>query len=149
MADAPPAADTEPEVETPSPNLSPEGRGITRRSAMVRNMTAGATRSDEGLGEVVEETLELLLGGAGDLALLADRLQDLGLARLDLRQQRLLETADVGNLDLVEIAAGAREDRDHLLLDSHRRELRLLQELGEPRAARQQALGRRIEVARK
>ncbi len=45
--------------------------------------------------------------------------------------------------DAVEIAAHAGEHRDHLLLDRQRLVLRLLQQLGQPRAARQQFLRRR------
>jgi hypothetical protein len=61
-------------------------------------------------------------------------------------EQGALEAGHRVGRHVVEIAVHAREDRDDLLLDRHRRELRLLQQLGEPRAAVQQALGRGVEV---
>ena len=48
--------------------------------------------------------------------------------------------------ELVEVAAGAGEDRHHLLLHRHRLVLRLLQQLRQPRAAREQRLGGGVEV---
>src|SRR6185312_740183 len=101
----------------------------------------------EGLGEIVEEARQLFLGIAAELALAADRLENPRLPRLELAQHRRLEAGHLRDVDLVEISPRAGEDRDHLLLDWHRRILRLLQELGEPRAARQEALRRRVEIA--
>src|SRR5215831_20066331 len=103
-------------------------------------------RSGERLHELVEETLELLLGGVRELALLADRVEDLGRFGLELGPIGALEARDVADADPVEIAAHAREDHADLLLDGKRAELRLLEKLGQARAARQQALGRGIEI---
>ena len=63
-----------------------------------------------------------------------------------LAQELALEAVDVADLDAVEIAAHAGEDGDHLLLHRHRRELVLLEKLGQPRAAIEEALRRRVEV---
>ena len=49
---------------------------------------------------------------------------------------------------LVEEALRAGEDRHDLLFERHRVELRLLEQLGQPRAARQQRLRGRVEVGR-
>src|SRR3546814_11458262 len=87
--------------------------------------------SGEGLGEGIHEVLQLALGVVGERLLGADRLEDARRLRLDLRQQLLLEPADLGDCDPVQVAAHAGEDRDHLLLDRHRAELRLVQQFGQ------------------
>src|SRR3546814_2322721 len=84
--------------------------------------------SGEGLGEGIHEVLQLALGVVGERLLGADRLEDARRLRLDLRQQLLLEPADLGDCDPVQVAAHAGEDRDHLLLRSeeHTSELQSL-----------------------
>ena len=77
--------------------------------------------------------------------LVADRRQDLGLLARSSPSIAVSKRV-TPSLDLVEIAARAGEDRDDLLFDRHRRELRLLQQLGQARAAREQALRRGIEI---
>ena len=62
------------------------------------------------------------------------------------REEALLELADLADRQLVEIAVHAGEDHHHLLLDRQRRELRLLEELGEAGAAVEEALGGGVEV---
>src|SRR5205085_12181576 len=97
------------------------------------------------LGEVGQEGLQLVICLLDDLALVADRAQDraLGAQRI---QHLALVLADAVDRQGVEEAAGSGIDRSHLLLDRHRLVLALLQELGQPLAARQQALGGGIEV---
>src|SRR4029077_10777001 len=79
--------------------------------------------SREGSGEIVEKGREAFIGVFGDLALGADCLEQLGVFRAQLSQHQLLEPRHVGDIDAIEIAAGAGEDHHHLLLDRHRREL--------------------------
>src|SRR5436190_13111943 len=81
------------------------------------------------LGEVAQEALQLVVGLLDDLALVADRGQDrtFGTQRIEIGR---LELADAVDRQAVEEAAGTGIDRGHLLLDRHRLELALLQELG-------------------
>src|SRR5271166_6843092 len=129
-------------------NLGRFVRAVLARDCFVASLLAmtAASTSTEALREAVEKPAQLLLGVRLDLQIGADRLLKRRLARLHLRQQLRLERAHAADFDPVEIAADAGEDRHHLLLDGHRLELRLLQEFGQPRAARQQLLRRRVEV---
>ena len=61
-------------------------------------------------------------------------------------QQLLFESADLIHGDFVEIAADAGKDRNDLLFDRHRRILGLLQQFGQPFAARQKPLRRSVEI---
>src|SRR5918994_7510823 len=63
-----------------------------------------------------------------------------------MRQQALLEPAALVQGQLVEIAVDAREYHRDLLFRLQRRELRLLQEFGQARAAIEQALRGGVEV---
>src|SRR4029450_13400730 len=96
------------------------------------------------LGEVGQERLQLVVRLLDDLALVADRRQHraFGAQRVE---HVTLEIADAVDRQVVEEAAGARVDRRDLLFDRHRLVLALLQELGQPLATRQQALGRGVE----
>ena len=60
-------------------------------------------------------------------------------------QQVALEALHIQHVDIVEIAAGAREDHEHLLFHRQRRELVLLQHLHQALAARELRLRRFIE----
>src|SRR5947208_14111200 len=66
--------------------------------------------------------------------------------RAEERQEAALELAHLGDRQLVEVAVDAGEDDRDLLLDLERGELRLLEELGQPRAAVEEALRGGIEV---
>jgi hypothetical protein len=57
-----------------------------------------------------------------------------------MRKQPMLELADLSDRELVEIAIHAGEDHSDLLFRLQRRELRLLQELGQACAAVEQML---------
>src|SRR6266404_1024870 len=116
-----------------------------RRRKVLRLGISTYARSGELLGEVDDKGAQLLFDVLGDLALLADRGKDraLGAQRVE---QAGLEIADARDRQVVEMAAGAGEQRADLLFDQHRAELALLQQLGEALAARQQELGRGVEV---
>ena len=57
--------------------------------------------------------------------------------RVGKRQQVALEALHFGNVDVVQVAVGARKDHQHLLFDRQRRELILLEQLRQALAARQ------------
>ena len=57
-----------------------------------------------------------------------------------------LETRDIGNRDGVQMALGAEEDRDHLLLDRKRAVLRLLEQLHQSGAPFQLRLGGLVQI---
>src|SRR5437764_12193363 len=72
-----------------------------RRSAAPRNDEMGADfhrRSGEGPGERVDRGGEALLGGFGDLALRADRLEQLGPLGAQLAQHLLLEPPHITDI---------------------------------------------------
>src|SRR6187551_447625 len=100
----------------------------------------------ERLPELRQRVLEL--GGSVVVELLAvtDRLEDLRMIRAKVSEHRRLVASNRGDIDRVDEAVGACEDRGNLLFDRHRAELRLLQQLGEARTASEQLLGRCIEV---
>ena len=100
----------------------------------------------ECLGVGFHHALELGLGGAGKIAGLANVFQDVVVLGANERQQAVLERAHAVDRHPVEIAVDAGIDDDDLLLHLQRRELRLLQELGEPRAAVEHALGGGVEI---
>src|SRR4051794_26007497 len=87
------------------------------RRSFKLGMRGPGNRSGERLYELVEEALELVLGSAGELALLADRIENLRRLRLELGTERRLEARDVADRDPIEIAAHAGEDHADLLLD--------------------------------
>ena len=72
--------------------------------------------------------------------------EDGGVLAAQVGQQRLLERLDLVERHRIEIAVDAGVDHADLLFHLERRELRLLQQLGQARAAVQQALGGGVEV---
>src|ERR1700704_2997345 len=97
-------------------------------------------------GITLDHTLELGGGVIGKIAGVADGVEDIGVLAAKQRQQAILEGAYLGNRNSIQIAVDAGIDRNHLLFHLQRRELRLLEEFGQARAPRQQALRRGIEV---
>src|SRR3954466_2979862 len=100
----------------------------------------------EALGETFDHRLQLGGTVVGEIAAVADRVEDLDVLAAQQRQQTVLERAHLVDRQRIEIAVGAGPDHADLLFHLQRRELRLLQELGETRAAVEQALGRGVEV---
>src|SRR5690606_17502312 len=101
------------------------------------------------LGEVLREVLDLFLQAiaklVGESLFLADGLKD-GALVTQVSQEPLLEAAHILQRQLVEEALHASENDGNLLLGLERRELRLLQQLGQARTAVQQALRSGVEV---
>src|SRR3546814_4853536 len=98
------------------------------------------------LGETLDRRLELGFRIVGKLLLVADRVQNARMSGLHIAQELFLETADIRDRQLVEIAVDAGIDHDDLLFDLERRELGLLEEFGETRTTIEQALRRGIEI---
>src|SRR6476659_10608216 len=109
-------------------------------------MTRSGSVSRERLCIRLDDALEL--GGAGviEIARIADGAEDVGVPAAQRAEQAVLESAHPLDRQRIEVAVDAGVDHADLLLHLERRELRLLEELGQPRAARQQALRRRVEV---
>src|SRR5512145_2516753 len=91
----------------------------------------GRSRSCEILREAVDVTLQGCPKLVGNRLLPADRVENLLALRAHVGEQPALEPPDVHECKPVEIAVDAGEDDDDLLLGLQRRELRLLQELGQ------------------
>src|SRR5262245_7982440 len=102
--------------------------------------------SGERPGVGLDRALELGAGGVVEIARGADRLQNIRVIGAYGGQQALLERAHPVDRERIEIAVDAGVDDDDLLLHLERRELRLLQELGQAGAAIEQALGGGVEI---
>src|SRR5690606_1514213 len=103
----------------------------------------------QSLGEVLREGFNLVLQAATEVVrkslLLADCLEDRAFSA-QVVQQTLLEASNVLDRQLVEVALHTCEDHSNLLFGLQRRELRLLQELGQTCTAAQQALRCSVKV---
>src|SRR5690606_41662108 len=110
--------------------------------AMLQTLQSACVQgSGEGLGESVDLGLELGAQIVRQRLFLADAVENFLADRAQMRQQALLEAADIGDGELVEIAVDAGEDHRDLLFGLERRELRLLEQLGQARTAVEQAVG--------
>src|SRR5665213_596064 len=98
------------------------------------------------LGETFDRRFQLGGGVIRKIAALADGIEDVGILAAQQRQQAVLEGAYLVERKRIEIAVGAGPDHADLLFHLQRRELRLLQEFSQSRAAIEQALGRGVEV---
>src|SRR3974390_329382 len=103
-------------------------------------------RLGEGLGVTVDNAFELAGVSVGEIAALADRVEQIAVLGAQQRKQAGFEGAYPVDREWIEIAVDAGPDHAGLLFHLHRRELRLLQELGEPRTAIEQTLGGGVEV---
>src|SRR5712691_11624461 len=103
-------------------------------------------QSREGLGEFVDRGLELACGGVIEVPAVADGVEDAGILAAYRYQQALLEGLHPVDRDRIEVAVDPGIDDDDLLLHLERRELRLLEQLGQPGAAVEQALRGGVEV---
>src|SRR5215211_7164454 len=99
------------------------------------------------LVEVLDGVPELLLGLVGELLLLADGVQDLGVAVAHVVPELILPVRDVDRLDVVEVAVRRREDDRDLLLYRHRVALVLPEDRREALAAGEGLLRRPVQVA--
>ena len=82
----------------------------------------------------------------GDLPLCLEDLIDQG---VDVLQDGSLGIGDLGSVDLVQETLGGSIDNNSLLLDRHRPELRLLEDLSEAGATLEDVLGGGVEVRAK
>src|SRR5262245_41324506 len=102
--------------------------------------------SGERLGVGLDGAPELAAGGVVEIPRGADGLENVRVIGAHGGQQTLLERAHPIHRQRIEIAVDAGVDDDDLLLHLERRELRLLQELGQARAAIEQALGCGVDI---
>src|SRR5262245_29803379 len=100
----------------------------------------------ERLGIFVDRGFELRRGCVVEIPAIADGLEDAWMLRAYQHQQAVFERAHSIDRDRVEIGVDAGKDDDDLLLHLERGKLRLLEQLGQPRAAVEKALGSGIEV---
>src|ERR1700761_1696273 len=98
------------------------------------------------LCETFDRRLQLCSGVVGEVAAVADRIEDVDILAAQKRQQAVFEGAHLVDRKRIEIAVGAGPDHANLLFHLQRRELRLLQEFGQARATVQQTLRRGVEV---
>src|SRR5215475_12308299 len=115
-------------------------------SAYTRTSCYAKVLLREGLGVFVDRGFELRRGGVVEVSAIADGLEDAWMLRAYQPQQAFFERAHSIDRDWVEIGVDAGKDDDDLLLHLERGKLRLLEQLGQPRAAVEQALGGGIEV---
>src|SRR5262245_45400641 len=119
---------------------------LTEAMRLRRSFSEGMGYSRKGVGEFVDGSLELFAGFLGNLVGVADRGEDVRMLGAHEAQKLVLEAPDRGDGKRIEIAVHAGINHHDLLLDSHRRELRLLQKLGQAGAAIEQALGGGVEI---
>src|SRR6185436_6099392 len=100
----------------------------------------------KGLREIADRGLSEAGGFVVERLGVADLAEQGAVFRAHVAQQAALEAGHGVDRHRVEEAVDAGEDRNDLLLDRHRRILRLLEQLGQARAAVEQALGRGVEV---
>src|SRR5262245_22297028 len=102
--------------------------------------------SGECLGVAVDQAFELGRIGIRQVTALADAVEQIGVLAAQQRQEPGLEWSHASDVHRVKIAVYACVDHADLLLHLQRGKLRLLEKLGQTRAAIEQSLGRRIEV---
>src|SRR3984893_12858118 len=120
--------------------------GVALVAAMRTRMSLRLAMLSECLGESFNRALELRGRGIAEVADLADIREDIGMLVAQRRQQALLERPHPRHRNRIEIAVDPRVNHADLLLHLQRRELRLLQQLGEPRAAMEHALRGGVEI---
>src|SRR5262245_1856279 len=90
-----------------------------------------SSSSGERLGVAVDHAFQLRFGVGGKVGGLADVFEDVVVLGPHQRKQALLECAHPGDRERIEIAVHAGIDHHDLLFHLQRRELRLLEKLGE------------------
>src|ERR1700759_1251169 len=96
--------------------LRSDFRSGTARSSVLRGRSGLLGGGDEAFAEGLEEALELRLQLVGDGLLVADRLPDVGVLRVDVRVELRLVLGEGLDRELVQEALGAGVDDDDLLL---------------------------------
>src|SRR5215213_1903739 len=123
---------------------------FTEAMRLRRSLRLGIERSypalRKRLGEGLDGALQLGPVVVREVARGADVLQDLRVTAAHVAEQALLEGTHAVDGQRIEIAVDAGVDDNDLLLHLERRELRLLEELGEARAAVEEALRGGVEV---
>src|SRR5262245_19012405 len=102
--------------------------------------------SRKSAGVFVDDVLELAPVGVRKIAALSDAVEQARMLRPQQSQKAVLERTHAQNVERVEIPVDAGVDHADLLFHLQRRELGLLEKLGQSCAAIEQALRRSIEV---
>src|SRR4029077_5830916 len=120
-------------------------------SSVALNKTVGFLPSSlsKRLGIAADEGLQLAGIGIRKVAALANAVEQIGMLGAQQRQQPAFEGAHAVHRHRIKIAVDARVDHADLFFHLEWRELRLLEKLGQARAAVEQALGRGIEIGAK
>src|SRR5882724_367805 len=117
----------------------------TRKTWMAGSSPA-MTNLSKRLGKTLDHGLQFGGGVVAEVAGVADRVENVDMLAAQQRQQPVLEGAHLVERQRIEIAVGTGPDHADLLFHLQRRELRLLQQFGQARAAVEQALRRGVEV---
>src|SRR5271157_217022 len=115
-------------------------------SGWAQGWVRGRRISAEARGVGFDRRLELGLDVARQIAGRADRLQDFRVLRSQESEKSVFKRPNLVERQFVEIAVDAGVDDANLLFHLERRKLRLLEKLGEARAAIEQALGDGVEI---
>src|ERR1700677_660073 len=113
---------------------------------MASSLSDSCSGRDECLGVAFDRRLELSGRGIVEVAGIADRAENFRMLLAQRAEQTVLEGANAVDRKRVEVAVDAGIDDADLFFHLERRELRLFEQLGEPRAAAQQALRGGVEV---
>src|SRR3984885_6203973 len=103
-------------------------------------------QSRERLSVALDGALELAGRRIVEVARLGDGFENIGMLVAQRAEQTVLEGAYAVDRQRIEIAVDPGKDDADLLLQGQRRELRLLEQFGEPRAAVEQALRGGVKV---
>src|SRR5258708_6201698 len=120
--------------------------GPAKSRAATTNYQANVLSSKR-LGVTFNHAFQLPGEIVGEIAAVTNAVEDLDVLAAQQRQQAVFEGTHLVERERIEIAVGTGPDHADLLFHLQRRELRLLQEFGQTRAAIEQALRRGVEVA--
>ena len=116
------------------------------RLALLELVALGVEVGTEVVDHLRDRVAELLLLLVGELPVVVDRADEVGLLAAQPVAQVAEERGDAVDLDPVEVAAGAGVDRGDLLRDRERLALTLVERLDEALAAGQRPLGLGVEL---
>src|SRR5205823_8478518 len=119
---------------------------LPRAKSWMTGTSPAMTALSKRLGVTFDHTLQLATEIVGEIAAVTNAVEDLDVLAAQQRQQAILESTHLVDRERIEIAVGAGPDHADLLFHLQRRELRLLQEFGQARAAVQEALRRGVKI---
>ena len=127
--------------------VSSDCSGPTAAASLAVGSAAARSPATLALKLAVKSATAVASGiAAGEVTGVADLQHQVHVARPHVLEQLGLVALDVRDVDVVDVSVRAREDRDHLLLDRHRRVQRLLQQLDEACTPLELRLRHRVEL---